>query len=1007
VELSANGTQKGFDKTNAVIAAVVALISFIIYRLTVAQTLSFWDCGEFIASSHILGNPHPPGSPLFIVVGRFFDLIPWASDVAFRINLFSVFCSTVAAVFAYLIIVRLVTSWYISNGAYKLGRLIAYASGFIGSLFVAFGQTNWNNSVETEVYGLAMAMMLIMLWLGFKWFDHRYTPAGQRIILLVAFLAMLSVGVHLTVFVVIPIVAIFFSLKREATATDWGLVAGFFIFELALIFMLSRGFSYYSMFMALSAIAFVALMFYLRQKIYWPILLSFGALSPIMISFYPFLYSLIAWSIICAVIWFVKRDSLWRLATFIMIAGAIGFSIHTFIPIRSAQHPVIDENTPSRNFKTFVDFLDRAQYGSMSMTKRMFVRRGAWENQFGDHARMGLMRFFKGQYSNKSLFPLFFLIGIYGLLMLAKRTPSWGYILIAFVLITTVGLVLYMNFADGTHYNTATGDAYQEVRDRDYFFTPGFILFGMAIGLGMGAIMETVRTATLKFGESRNRLAVMASLVLVLTPIVPVHANYFTNDRSKNRMAYDYAYNLLNSCDKDAILFTSGDNDTFPVWCVQEIYGIRKDIRVVNFSLLNTDWYSWQLSNVDLLSAVNAGYDIDSLARAADAAGATVSSEMVAPTEIATPAIGSKARALLESLADRDALPRGIIKRVPVSLTDDQILWEDTVVQGQEMARPAKPYYDPVRRRPTYLLPTYYNDQPLRVATLMMENIILTNRWKYPVYFSAASGDVRETPLNLLERLERVGMVLKLSREKAGMGYLDQTSDSLFFKLYKYTNLADTMVAQDENATGIVLTYPEKMLDYQSWVYRGGDTARSDLIIDRICGEIPTYWRSRLSQRDMYYRKGDSAKGKEIQDEMLTYLHGYLNKNPENIFFSQFLGMIYMTLNDDQKAEQYLTQAWEMNHDKEQTFRALLALYAQMRRPNDMLRVAQEYRAYHADDPIANDVIRNAQMLMQGQGLPPVSSPPVRVTPSPSPTSTPPVRVMPPPQSTQPAGDSG
>ena len=160
MEQSAPVQGGNFDRVNAALAAIVALISFIVYRVTVAPTLSFWDCGEFIACAHILGNPHPPGSPLFVLVGRFFDLLPIGSDVAFRINLLSVVSSTFTAMFAYLIIVRLVSSWYKESPDYRLGRIIAYAAGFLGAMFAAFSQTNWNNSVETEVYGLSMLLTL-------------------------------------------------------------------------------------------------------------------------------------------------------------------------------------------------------------------------------------------------------------------------------------------------------------------------------------------------------------------------------------------------------------------------------------------------------------------------------------------------------------------------------------------------------------------------------------------------------------------------------------------------------------------------------------------------------------------------------------------------------------------------------------------------------------------------------------------------------------------------------
>lgn len=979
MEQSVPQTNNGFDRINALIATLVGIITFIIFRLTVAQTLSYWDCGEFIATSHILGNPHPPGSPLFILVGRVFDILALVKDVAFRINLVSVVSSTLTTVVAYLIIVRLVASWYTGKVAFGLDRIIAYASGFVGALFMAFCQTNWNNSVEAEVYGLAMLATLGIFWLGLKWFDHRYSPAGQRIVLLVAFLSLLAVGIHMTTFLVVPIVAIFFSLKREATHIDWGIVSGFFVFELMLIFALSGGTANYKIFLALTAIIFVALLIYLRNKIHWPILLSFAALSPIMVESIPFFISLCLWSIVTAVVWFVKRQDLWRLAFLIMIAGAMGFSVHVYIPIRSAQHPIIDENTPSRSFRTFINFLDRKQYGNVSMTERMFERRGSWANQFGDHARMGYWRFFKGQYSHSGVFPLFFLLGVLGLGFLAYKNPAWGSIFIALFLIASVGLVLYMNFADGTRYNPATGDAYQEVRDRDYFFTPAYILFGMAIGLGIGAVMELIRTYTARLGVRTNRLAVLASVVLVLTPIIPIQANYFTNDRSKNRMAYAYAYNLLNSCKKDAILFTSGDNDTFPVWCVQEIYNLRQDVRVVNFSLLNTDWYSWQLKNLDLLSFHNAGNDIDSLARAARAGRAQATdSKLRQTTEFVDAGTDKLMREHLDSLADRDALPPGMRKRVPISLEDDQILWVDTIMYNQTVARPVKAFYDPIRKRQSYLFPTLHEGKALKVSTLMLENIILTNKWKYPIYFSSASGEVRDTPLNLVDRLFRDGMVLRLSPSVTQMAYDEVSTDSLFFKVYDYANLSDTMVAQDENAAGISLSYPERMLDYQMYIMRNGDSLRAERLLDRICQTIPSYWRSRLSQRDMYQRKGDTAKADAIQREMMAYLHGFLNKNPENVFFYQFLGSTYHVLGDLEKAEYYLTKGWDLNHDKDHSFRSLMGLYYEMRRPGDMVRIATQFKEYHADDPLANEVLRTAQSKFRDQMTPPVQ---VRPTP--------------------------
>jgi tetratricopeptide (TPR) repeat protein len=934
VDQSARGFGGNFGRVNAIIAAVATLISFIIYRATVAPTLSFWDCGEFIACAHSLGVPHPPGFPLFILIARLFDLLPIGSDVAYRINLLSVVSSAFAALFAYLIIVRLVSSWYPASDNGRSSQIISYASGFIGALFMAFSQTNWNNAVEAEVYGLSMMLLLAIFWLGLKWHEHGYSPAGQRIVLLVSFLAMLSIGVHMTVFLVVPIVAIFFSLKETTTKSEWGMVAGFFALELFLIIVLSGKFVHYKFFLVFTCILFAILVVVIRKKIYWPILLSFAAISPVMVGFYPFLFAVIGWLVIAFLIWFVKRENLWRLAWLIILTGIAGYSVHTYIPIRSAHHPTLDMNSPSRSFTTFVDYLDRKQYGSMSMTERMFVRRGSWQNQFGDHARMGFWRFFKEQYSNKKIFPIFLIIGLFGLAILAYKNPAWGFIFLIFVLIASAGLVLYMNFADGTCFNKTTGDAYQEVRDRDYFFTPAYILFGMAIGIGMGGIMELIRKSTEKFRANTNRLAVACSLILVLTPIIPAMANYFGNDRSRNYMPYIYAHNLLKSCDENAILFTSGDNDTYPLWCVQEIYNFRRDVRVVNFSLLNTDWYCWQLKN---------------------------------------------------------------FQDVPISLSDDQILWEPyTIPDGQVIAKPKKPFFDRTRNRQAWLIPLPYEGKLLKVASMMLDEIILTNKWKYPIYFSSASGEVRNSPLKLLDRCYRQGMILKLSRDEARLSYLEDITDSLFFKIYRYDNLGDTTVAQNENATGIALSYPEKMLDYCQYLQRRGDSAKADSALNKASEAVPTYWRSRLHQRDAALLRGDSARAQEIKDEILAYLHGFLNNNPSNIFFHQFLGTAYYTLGEKDKALEHLEKAWEMNIDKEQTFRALLVLYAEKRSAADMVRIARDYKMYHDEDPVANDIIRSAQLVMQQelnnlkQNIPPQlpSRPPPHITPVPPETGS-------------------
>jgi hypothetical protein len=153
-------------------AFVVWLGSFIVYWLTVQRSIPFWDCGEFIAASAILGVPHPPGTPVFILIGRIFSILPIADDISFRINMISIISSAFTAMLAYMVTVRLIR-YFFSNPDDLSSRLITLAGAVAGGFFVAFGATNWNNSVEAEVYGIAMALSMLILLLALKYYEER------------------------------------------------------------------------------------------------------------------------------------------------------------------------------------------------------------------------------------------------------------------------------------------------------------------------------------------------------------------------------------------------------------------------------------------------------------------------------------------------------------------------------------------------------------------------------------------------------------------------------------------------------------------------------------------------------------------------------------------------------------------------------------------------------------------------------------------------------------------
>ncbi len=911
------------DRTNIVIAVAIWLFSFIIYAMTVQPTFSFWDCGEFIACSYILGIPHPPGTPLFILIGRVISIIPFVEDISHRINYISVISSAFTAMFSYLLTVRMVGYFFGDKKDEKINRLTAYIGGIVGSLFVAFGRTNWANSVEAEVYGLALMLSVMIIWLTMRYFEQRGTPAAAKTLVLIFYLAMLGVGIHMTVFLVVPIASLFFILHRDAEPRDYALLSGFIIAELAMIILFSNGRGGSVMFMLGSAVLGLTMLAMLYKKINWALTIAIVSLSTIMISFSLYMKSMPFFLIGLLIIGYMSEKNGWRFkwktAVAVILVGLIGMSVHAFIPIRSAHNPRIDENDPSRNWNSFVRFLDRKQYGQQSMVDRMFNRRGTWSNQLGRHAHMGFWSYFEEQYSTSGWgFLPFFLLGLLGLYVAIKKRQEVGLPFLALLLVASVGLVLYMNFADGTQYDPRTGDAYMEVRNRDYFFTPAFVFFGIAMGMGVSGLITLVREALAKSNPSMQKSIVYASMVLILLPGFSLAHNYHACDRSNNYIPYNYAANLLDSCEPNSILFTSGDNDTFPLWCIQEVYEYRKDIRVVNLSLLNTDWYVYQMKNF---------YD------------------------------------------------------VPMSLTDDQILWNDTTIGDQEMQIPSRPFRDRPRERTTYLIPMPYEGRIVKVQDMMVDEIVLENKWRNPVYFSSAP--YAESPLKLRDRAPAVGMVYRLDRNPPERLIDEDTGYDLYMNTYRFKGYESSEVYRDENATGVYVGYGINAVRIWDEMLREGDTTRALDIADLLIEKYPEYWQMPFLKANYLKMQGDTAAADAMMWELHDTLDAFSESNPENLFYRIDLGLTKVELGnqtgEDQLIEDGLEIMWDAFEDQPQSnhmFRKLATVLGNQRRYSDIQRAAEMHAEYKRNlgDPLLQQFLRRNQQPpppMQGNPLTP------------------------------------
>ena len=202
-----------FKKAHYILTFLAFFISLCLYTLTMAPTTSFWDCGEFIASSFIMGVPHPPGAPLFLILGNVFSNIPIFSDIGARVNFLSPLVSALSVLFLYLIIVNLIekfkgTSQHISD------FIIINISAFIASLTFAITDSHWFNAVEAEVYSMSTFFTAIVLWLILKWADKSDKGWNARYLLLISYMIGLATGVHLLNLLALPFVGLIIYFKK-------------------------------------------------------------------------------------------------------------------------------------------------------------------------------------------------------------------------------------------------------------------------------------------------------------------------------------------------------------------------------------------------------------------------------------------------------------------------------------------------------------------------------------------------------------------------------------------------------------------------------------------------------------------------------------------------------------------------------------------------------------------------------------------------------------------------
>ena len=337
-----------YKKLNRIAGWSVFGIATIVYLMTIEPTASFWDCGEFIASAYKLEVGHPPGAPLFMLLGRLFSMFVPAAYAATAVNVLSALASSFTILFLYFSITAIGRKMATAKGGeITEGKTWAIvASGIIGGLAYTFSDSFWFSAVEGEVYALSSLFTAMVFWAILKWDEIVDTEGGRasRWLVLIAYLMGLSIGVHLLNLLCIPAIAFIYYFKKykpsvkgviytfAISAAVLGFIQKIIIpgtfamagnFELFFVNTLGMPFNSGVVFYVLFIIAIIVLLLRYSQKKANPVL----------------------------------NTAVWSIGVIL-----IGYTSFTTIMVRSAANPPMDENNPEHVF-SLVQYLNREQYG--------------------------------------------------------------------------------------------------------------------------------------------------------------------------------------------------------------------------------------------------------------------------------------------------------------------------------------------------------------------------------------------------------------------------------------------------------------------------------------------------------------------------------------------------------------------------------------------------------------------------------------------------------------------
>ncbi len=821
-----------FKKTNNITGWLICLIACGVYLMTMEATGSLWDCGEFASSAYKLQIPHPPGAPLFVLLGRLF-MIPFdPQHAATGINTMSALASGFTILFLF---------WSITHFARKIvqkdgtelsnDKIIAImAAGVVGALAYTFSDSFWYSAVEGEVYALSSFFTAIVFWAMLKWeqsvteeqeqgIKGHFTKA-DRWIILIFYLMGLSIGVHLLNLLTIPAIVIIYYFKRYKS-TAWGTFFAFLIgciitglvqkaviqwsikgaANMDILFVNDFGMPFFVGFAFFFVLISLLIWFGLKiaHKNNWNFLkLGLWSFAFMLIGYSTYFTTMVRSNADSSVdmfnvdnpvslVGYVSREQYgdWPILFGQDFTAQIleGKTTETYIKSngkyekngRKVEYVYAPEDkhyfprmwdqsndqghadyyaswagitkdnqgnydrppTMSENIGFFLDYQINWMYWRYFMwnfagkqndiqgINMGNARDGNWKTGIGfyDNIRLGnqdsLPDSLKNNKANNKLFMLPLILGLIGLYYQFKKDQKDSLVTFLLFFFTGFAICVYLNQAGN------------QPRERDYAYVGSFYAFAIWIGLGVLYIKDLIYT----YLKDLQKATIAAGvLCLLAVPVLMASQEWDDHDRSNKTLARDLATDYLESCAPNAILITFGDNDTYPLWYAQEVEGIRKDIRVINSSLLGTDWYINELRY-----KVNESAPIDPIWSANQIEGSSRDIVRFNPNSGFGTDKYMDLYTMMKDYAGSDDPSKGAIlnegeimntfpsQKVSVPVDINLVKQNGTVNANDNIVSELK-----FEVSKNYL---YKND-----AAIL--NIIAANKWKRPIYFTSNYGDL-------------------------------------------------------------------------------------------------------------------------------------------------------------------------------------------------------------------------------------------------------------------------